>query len=144
MTVKPVPEGYHTLTPYLIVDDVDRLIDFLKAAFDATEKERMPGKDGRTGHADVLIGDSHVMMGRAQPEWPAQPCMIYVYVPDTDAAYARALAAGGTSVQEPADMFYGDRNAGVKDPTGNSWWIATHREDLTPEELARRAKEHMR
>ena len=144
MTVKPVPEGYHTLTPYLIVDDVDGLIDFLKAAFDATEKERMPGKDGRTGHADVLIGDSHVMMGRAQPEWPAQPCMIYVYVPDTDAAYARALAAGGTSVQEPADMFYGDRNAGVKDPTGNSWWIATHREDLTPEELARRAKEHMR
>lgn len=144
MTVKPVPEGYHTLTPYLIVDDVDRLIDFLKTAFDATEKERMPGKDGRTGHADVLIGDSHVMMGRAQPEWPAQPCMIYVYVPDTDAAYARALAAGGTSVQEPADMFYGDRNAGVKDPTGNSWWIATHREDLTPEELARRAKENMR
>ena len=144
MTVKPVPEGYHTLTPYLIVDDVDRLIDFLKAAFDATEKERMPGKDGRTGHADVRIGDSHVMMGRAQPEWPAQPCMIYVYVPDTDAAYARALAAGGTSVQEPADMFYGDRNAGVKDPTGNSWWIATHREDLAPEELAQRAKEHMR
>lgn len=144
MAVKPIPEGYHTLTPYIVVDDVDRLVDFLKAAFDATEKERMPGKDGRTGHAELLIGDSHVMLGRAQPEWPAQPCMIYVYVPDTDATYAQALAAGGTSVQEPADMFYGDRNAGVKDPTGNSWWIATHREDLAPEELAKRAKEHMR
>ena len=144
MAVKPIPEGYHTLTPYIVVDDVDRLVDFLKTAFDATEKERMPGKDGRTGHAELLIGDSHVMLGRAQPEWPAQPCMIYVYVPDTDATYAQALAAGGTSVQEPADMFYGDRNAGVKDPTGNSWWIATHREDLTPEELAKRAKEHMR
>ena len=144
MTVKPVPEGYHTLTPYLVVDDVERVIDFLKAAFDAVEKERIAGKDGRVGHAELLIGDSHVMLGGAQPQWPARSCMIYVYVPDTDATYARALAAGGTSVQEPADMFYGDRNAGVNDPAGNSWWIATHQEDLAPEELARRAEEHMR
>ena len=144
MSVNPIPEGYHTLTPYILVDDVERLIDFLKAAFDAVEKERIPGKDGRTGHAELTISDSHVMLGRAGPEWPAQPCMIYVYVPDTDATYARALAAGATSAQEPADMFYGDRNAGVKDPTGNSWWIATHKEDLTPEELAERARQHMR
>ena len=144
MTVNPIPEGYHTVTPYLVVDDVDRLLDFLKAAFDATEKERVPGQDGATGHAEVLIGDSHVMMGRAQDEIPKLPCMLYVYVPDTDATYARALAAGATSQQEPADMFYGDRNASVKDPTGNLWTIATHQENLTSEELAARAKEHMR
>ena len=143
MTVNPIPEGYHTLTPYLVVDDVERVIDFLKAAFDAAEKERIAGKDGRVGHAELRIGDSHVMLGRAQPQWPARPCMIYVYVPDADATWARALAAGGTSEQEPADMFYGDRNAGVKDPAGNSWWIATHKEDVAPEEMARRAKEHM-
>ena len=144
MTVNPIPEGYHTVTPYLVVDDVDRLIDFLRAAFDAVEKERVPGKDGRTGHAEVILGDSYVMMGRAQPEFPATPCMLYVYVPDTDATYARALAAGATSLQEPADMFYGDRNATVKDPTGITWGIATRQENLTPEELAERAKEHMR
>ena len=144
MTVNPIPEGYHTVTPYLVVDDVDRLIDFLKSAFDAVEKERVPGQDGRTGHAEVMIGDSYVMMGRAQAESPPLPCMLYLYVSDTDATYARALAAGATSVQEPADMFYGDRNAGVKDPTGNSWFIATRQENLTPEELAERAKKHMR
>ena len=144
MAVNPIPEGYHTVTPYLVVTDVDQLLDFLKAAFDATEKERIPSQDGRTGHAEVLIGDSHVMMGRAQQEIPVLPCMLYVYVPDTDATYARALAAGGTSLQEPTDMFYGDRNASVKDPAGNLWTIATRRENLTPEELAERAKEHMR
>ena len=144
MTVNPIPEGYHTVTPYLVVEDVDRLLDFLQAAFDATEKERVPGQDGQTGHAEVLIGDSHVMMGRAQQEIPVLPCMLYVYVPDTDATYARALAAGAESMQEPADMFYGDRNATVKDPTGNLWCIATHQQNLTSEELAERAKEHMR
>ena len=144
MAVNPIPEGYHTVTPYLVVEDVDRLLDFLRDAFDATEKERIPSQDGLTGHAEVLIGDSHVMMGRAQEEIPVLPGMLYVYVPDTDATYARALAAGATSLQEPADMFYGDRNASVKDPAGNLWTIATHQEDLTPEELAERAKKHMR
>ena len=144
MAVKPIPEGYHTVTPYIVVDDVDPLIDFLVAAFGATEKERVPSQDGPTGHAEVIIGDSYVMMGRAQAEFPALPCMLYVYVPDTDATYARALAAGATSLQEPADMFYGDRNATVKDPTGNAWGIATRQENLTPEELAERAKKHMR
>lgn len=144
MSVNPIPEGYHTVTPYIVVDDIDRLIDFLQAAFDATEKERVPGKDGVTGHGEVLIGDSHVMMGRAQAEFPASPAMIYLYVADTDATYARALAAGAASLQEPADMFYGDRNAGVKDPAGNTWYIATRQENLTPEELAERAQKHMR
>lgn len=144
MTVNPIPEGYHTVTPYIVVDDVDRLIDFLKAAFDAVEKERVPGQDGKTGHAEVVFGDSYVMLGRAQEGFPALPCSFYVYVPDTDATYAQALSAGARSVQEPVDMFYGDRNASVKDPAGNTWIIATRQENLTPEELAERAKKHMR
>ena len=84
------------------------------------------------------------MMGRAQDQFPALPCMLYLYVPDTDATYSQALAAGAKSLQEPADMFYGDRNGIVQDPAGNTWCIATHQEDLTPEELAERAKEAMR
>ena len=144
MSVNPIPEGYHTVTPYIVATDVDQLLYFLEAAFDATEKERISGKDGRTGHAEATIGDSYVMMGRAQEGFPAQPCTLYLYVPDTDATYAQALAAGATSVQEPVDMFYGDRNAGVKDPAGNTWMIATHQEDLTAEELTERAREHMR
>lgn len=144
MAVNPIPEGYHTVTPYLVAADVDQLLDFVKAAFDATEKERVPSQDGVTGHAEVAIGDSCVMMGRAQDEIPALPCMLYLYVPNTDATYARAIAAGATSLQEPTDMFYGDRNASVKDPAGNLWTIATRQENLTPEELAERAKKHMR
>ena len=143
MAVNPIPDGFHTVTPYMVVADVDQCLDFLKAAFGAAEKGRVPNQDGRTGHAEVLIGDSHVMMGRAQDEFPALPCMLYLYVPDTDATYAQALKAGATSMQEPADMFYGDRNAFVQDPAGNTWCIATHQEDLTPEELAKRAKESM-
>ncbi len=143
MAVNPIPDGFHTVTPYLVVADIDQFLDFLKAAFGATEKERVPSQDGRTGHAEALIGDSYVMMGRAQDEFPALPCMLYLYVPDTDATYAQALAAGATSMQEPVDMFYGDRNAFVQDPAGNTWCIATHQEDLTPEELAERAKEFM-
>ena len=144
MAVNPIPEGYHTVTPYLVAEEVDQLIDFLQAAFHAVEKERVPGQDGKTGHAEVVIGDSYVMMGRAQADFPALPCMLYLYMPDTDATYARALAAGATSLQEPTDMFYGDRNATVRDPTGNLWCIATRQENLTPEELAERAKKHMR
>ena len=144
MAVSPIPEGFHTVTPYIVVADVDELLDFLKAAFGATETERIPGQDGQTGHAEVLIGDSYVMMGRAQDQFPALPCMLYLYVPDTDATYAQALASGAKSLQEPADMFYGDRNGIVQDPAGNTWCIATHQEDLPPEELAERAKEAMR
>ena len=143
MAVNPIPDGFHTVTPYIVVADIDQFLDFLKAAFAATEKERVPSQDGRTGHAEALIGDSYVMMGRAQKGFPELPCMLYLYVPDTDATYAQALDAGATSMQEPTDMFYGDRNAFVQDPAGNTWCIATHQEDLTPEELAERAKEFM-
>jgi len=138
--VKPIPDGYHTVTPYLVVEGVDELIDFLKQAFDAVETERLAGPDGKVGHGEVRIGDSVVMMGEASGEWKPMPGMIYLYVNDTDATYKRALDAGATSVMEPADQFYGDRNAGVKDAAGNMWWIATRKENVSPEELRRRAE----
>jgi PhnB protein len=138
--VKPIPDGYHTVTPYLIVEGVAGLIDFLKQAFDAVETERMPGPDGKVGHGEVRIGDSVVMMGEASGEWKPMPGSIYLYVNDTDATYKRALEAGATSVMEPADQFYGDRNAGVKDASGNMWWIATRKENVSPEELRKRAE----
>ena len=138
--VKPIPDGYHTVTPYLIVEGVAGLIDFLKQAFDAVETERMPGPDGKVGHGEVRIGDSVVMMGEASGDWKPMPGSIYLYVNDTDATYKRALDAGATSVMEPADQFYGDRNAGVKDASGNMWWIATRKENVSPEELRKRAE----
>lgn len=135
---KPIPEGHHTVMPYLIVPSAPRLIDFLKQVFGAQETHRTTLPDGRVMHAQVRIGDSAVMMGEALGEWPPMPASLYVYVDDTDAAYQRALAAGATSVMAPADQFYGDRNAGVKDADGNLWWIATHLEDVSKEELERR------
>lgn len=123
MAVKPIPDGYHTVTPYLIVQGVAKLIDFLKQAFEAEEIHRTTRPDGTIMHAVVRIGDSVVMMGEFKP----MPGSIYLYVNDTDATYKRALQAGAASMMEPADQFYGDRNAGVKDPVGNHWWIATHK-----------------
>ena len=140
MGATAVPEGYHTVTPYLTVGGVPRLIEFLKQAFDGQEIERVPGPDGAIMHAKVRIGDSVVMMGEARGTWQPMPGSLYVYVSDTDAVYKRALQAGATSVMEPADQFYGDRNAGVKDPVGNHWWMATHKEDVSPEELAKRVE----
>src|SRR4030081_1144777 len=144
MAVKPIPDGYHTVTPYLIVPGVAKLIDFLKAAFDAKEIHRMATPDGRIMHAEVKIGDSPVMLGEPMGEWKPMPCMMYLYVKDTDAVYNQALKAGATSAMEPADQFYGDRNAGVKDGTGNLWWIATHKEDVAPEEMKKRSEAAMK
>jgi PhnB protein len=144
MPVKPIPDGYHTVTPYLIVQGVAGLIDFLKQAFDAKEEHRTAMPDGTVMHAQVRIGDSAVMMGQAPGAHTPMPSAIYLYVPDADAVYRRALAAGATSIMEPADQFYGDRNAGVKDPSGNHWWIATHKEDVSPEELQKRAEARMK
>jgi PhnB protein len=138
MPVRPIPEGYHTLTPYLVVTDVPRLIDFLKSAFHAEERERMTRPDGSVMHAEVTIGDSILMMGGAQGDRAPMPACLYVYVADIDAAYARALAAGATSLREPTSQFYGDRTGGVEDPLGNQWWIATHVEDVPPDEMRRR------
>lgn len=141
MAIKPIPEGYHSVTPYLTVSDASRLLEFLKQAFDARETERINMEDGHIAHAEVRIGDSVVMLAEACGPWKAMPAGLYLYVTDTDATYKRAIAAGATSLMEPADQFYGDRNAGVTDPVGNNWWIATRAEDVPPDELQRRAKQ---
>jgi len=141
MAVKPIPDGYTAVTPYLIVKDVDKLLQFMKTAFDAQVKEEHRMPDGSVAHADVIIGASHVMMGQAGGRWPEKLGSILLYVPDADASYRRALDAGATSVYEVTTHFYGDRSGGVEDPTGVTWWISTHVEDVPPEELARRMKE---
>ena len=139
MAVKPIPDGYHSVTPYLVVRGVDRLLGFLKQAFGAEEIERVAGPDGNIRHAEARLGDSVVMMGEASAEHTQMPACLYLYVTDTDATYRRAIEAGATSIREPADQFYGDRSGGVKDAFGNQWWIATHKEDVSREEMARRA-----
>lgn len=121
MAVKRIPEGYHAATPYLIVQGVAKLIDFLEQAFEAEEIERSPGPDDTIMHASVRIGDSVIMMGEPPADHEPMPGSIYLYVNDTDAVYKRALQAGATSMMEPADQFYGDHNAGVKDASGNVW-----------------------
>ena len=144
MAVKPIPDGFHTVTPYLVVDGASKLIDFLKQAFHAQEVHRNSGPDGSVMHAQVRIGDSMVMLADAVGEHKAMPTAIYLYVTDTDRLYKRALDAGATSMGAPADQFYGDRSGGVKDPSGNHWWIATHKEDVSPEEMAKRAEAAMK
>ena len=137
--VKPIPDGYRTVTPYLVVRDVPRLIEFLQQAFGATELMRHLRPDGSVMHAEVQIGDSRVMIGEAPPSSPPLPGCIHLYVVDTDALYHLALQAGATSLREPTNQFYGDRMAGVQDPVGNQWWIATHIEDVSPVDMALRA-----
>lgn len=141
MGVKPIPEGYRSVTPYLVVEGAAAVLDFVKEAFGAEEKFRMDTPHGTIGHAEVQIGDSMVMLGDAGDQNPAMPAMIHLYVDDCDATYERALAAGGTSEREPTDQFYGDRSAGVRDSAGNLWWIATHVEDVPEDELAKRMEE---
>jgi uncharacterized glyoxalase superfamily protein PhnB len=138
--VKPIPDGYRTVTPYLVVRNVPRLIEFLQQAFGATELMRSLRPDGSVMHAEVSIGDSRVMMGEASGSAPPMPSCVHLYVVDTDALYHLALQAGATSLREPANQFYGDRMAGVQDPVGNQWWIATRVENVSPIEVALRAK----
>jgi PhnB protein len=144
MAVNRIPEGFHNVTPYLVVQGVPKLLDFMKQAFMAQEIMRMPAPDGTIMHAEVRIGDSAIMMGEARGEHKPMPGSIYLYVDDTDTTYQRALQAGATSLMEPTDQFYGDRSASVVDPVGDHWFIATHIEDVQPEELARRAEAVMK
>ena len=134
--VNPVPEGHHTVTPFLRVNEAAKLIDFMKQAFRAVVAFRMDGPDGTVMHAELKMGDSFVMIGQA-PGNAGLQSMIHLYVRDTDGVYKNAIAAGATSVREPADQFYGDRSAGVRDFAGNEWWIATHIEDVPQEEIER-------
>lgn len=140
MSVSPIPEGFQTVTPYLVVESVPRLIEFLERAFGAKLLESTTLPDGSVIHALMRVGTSMVMMGGAQGDaHPARSTMLYLYVEDVDAWYEGAMKAGATSVQEPRDEFYGDRTSAIEDGQGNQWWIATHQEDLSPEEIAERA-----
>lgn len=141
MSASHIPVGYHTITPYLSVKDVTKLIEFIEQVFDGKQKEMMKDEAGNILHAEYEIGDSVVMLSQARAPWPETPAAMYLYVSDVDAAYNRALAAGAESIMEPADQFYGDRHCGVKDSNGNSWWIATHIEDVPPDEIKRRSEE---
>lgn len=140
MTASGVPEGYHTVTPYIVTPEAADLIEFIKSAFGATERLRSTQEDGSIMHAEVEIGDSVVMVGGGGEGIPAKTAMLHLYVPDVDVQYKRAIEAGADSLREPADQFYGDRSGGVKDPWGNEWWLATHIEDVSEEEMERRAK----
>ncbi len=141
MAVSYKPADTQNVIPYLVVADPEKELAFVKGVFGAREMHVSRDPGGRIAHGQVKIGDSVVMMGQAGEQWPPLPSAIYLYLPDVDAAHERALAAGATSVMQPADQFYGDRNAGVKDSNGVQWWIATHIEDVSEEELQRRAVE---
>ena len=142
MAAKAIPEGYHSVTPHLMVRGAAELIDFLKQAFGAVEKERVPSS-GPIMHAEVKIGDSMVMMSDAMGEVEPRPMVLFLYVEDSDAVYRRALQAGATTVMELKDQFWGDRAGAVQDAFGNVWWIGTHAEDVSMEELQRRLQETM-
>ena len=137
--IRLVPEGYHTVTPWIISRDTARLLDFVRAAFGAEEIARVHNEDGTIGHAESRIGDSIVMAFDAKEEWPYTPSFLRLYAEDGAAAYWRALEAGATSVTEMTDLFFGDRVGRVRDPQGNLWWIQARLEDLDPQEMEKRA-----
>ncbi|MDB5323011.1 MAG: Glyoxalase/bleomycin resistance protein/dioxygenase [Phycisphaerales bacterium] len=139
MGVEPVPAGFHMITPYVMVEGVGRLIDFLQRAVGAEIAHLSKTPDGLVMHASLRVGDSMLMLADARPpQWPARPSGFYVYVPNVDEMYERAMAAGAGSINAPRDEFYGDRMAGVTDPSGNQWWFATHVEDVSEEEMKKR------
>jgi|HubBroStandDraft_5_1064220.scaffolds.fasta_scaffold234523_2 PhnB protein len=141
--VKAIPEGYHSIQPYLHIRGAVQAIEFYRKAFGATEIMRMPQPDGRLGHAEIRLGDSVVMLADEYPErgihgpehYGGAPMTLMFYTEDCDGIYQKALAAGAKSVREPTDQFYGDRMAGIEDPFGFQWYIATHIKDLSPEEM---------
>jgi len=140
--VRPIPKGYHSLTPGLSVQGADAFIKFCKKAFGAKEKLRMPGPGGSVMHAELTIGDSNVMVGEEMPmgnksakTLGGNPIQLYIYVKNCDAVYKKALAAGATVRMPMADMFWGDRMGSVTDPFGNTWGIATRKKNLTPREM---------
>jgi PhnB protein len=151
MAVKPIPEGYYSVTPYLILDDATRALEFYKHAFGAVEKFRMPAPGGKIGHAEIVIGDSTIMLADEYPSMGARsaktmggsPMFLMVYTEDVDKMVAQAVAAGGTLKRPVANQFYGDRAGSVEDPFGYQWYLATHVEDVPPDELQRRSAKAM-
>jgi PhnB protein len=138
MPVSAIPKDHNSVCPYLTVSDAKVVIDFLQTTFDAKVVLSMPGPNGVVMHAELRIHDSIVMIGTAMGDAKPMPGQVHCYVEDVDAVYARALAAGATSMRAPADMFYGDRISMVKDTCGNIWAISTHKEDVSAEEMATR------
>jgi PhnB protein len=146
MAVRPIPEGYHTVTPYLVVKGASRAIEFYKRAFGATELMRFEGPDGRLGHAEIKIGNSPVMLADEFPEMGFRSPQslggtasgILLYVEDVDAQFQKAVAAGGKILRPLQDQFYGDRSGTLEDPFGHTWTLATHQEDVSLEEMRRR------
>jgi PhnB protein len=146
MAVKPIPDGYHSVTPYLIIKDAARALEFYKKAFGATERLRMCGPDGKIAHAEIEIGGSAIMLGEESPQSGCKgpqmlggsPVGLCVYVPNVDAIAKQAVAAGATEVRPVQDQFYGDRSGTFHDPFGHVWTIATHIEDVSPDEMDRR------
>jgi PhnB protein len=151
MTTQPIPEGYHTLTTYLTMDNAAEAIDYYKDVFGANERIRMEAPDGKIGHAELEIGDSLLMLSDAFPGATSRPptelggttAGAFMYVEDVDAVVKRAVESGATITMEIADQFWGDRFGSITDPFGHSWSIATHVEDVPPEEMAERAKAAM-
>jgi PhnB protein len=149
--VKPIPEGYHTATPYITVRDAAKAIDFYKRAFEATELNRMDGPDGKIAHAELKIGDSVIMLSDEMPGSETRSPQslggtasgIFLYVKDVDAAFHKATTAGAKATALPADMFWGDRYGKLVDPYGHVWSLATHKEDVAPAEMKKRIEAHM-
>ncbi len=147
MSVKPIPDGYHSVTPYLTVKGAARALEFYEKAFGAKVLFRMEDKDGRVGHAEIQLGDSRVMLSDEHPELGVRspqsvggtPVSIHLYTDDVDATVARAVAAGAKVTRPVADQFYGDRSGTLTDPFGHRWYVSTHTEDVPPDELERRA-----
>lgn len=148
--VNHIPTGYHTATPYLIAKDAASAIEFYKKAFGATERERIADASGAIRHAEFMIGDSPFMITDENPDYPAwlspqsrggSPVHIYLYVEEVDAVFKQAISCGATELLPVQDQFYGDRSGGVTDPFGHVWYIATHIEDVSPEQIQRRAAE---
>ncbi|SRR6266508_4378610 len=136
------PDQYNVIDPYIVVKGVSAFIDFLKAAFDAKEDMRIPNPDGTIGHAEVRVGDSVLLMFDSNPAWPTTPAFLRIYVPDADKTFDVALKAGAVAVTEPMESFLGERGARVRDPVGNIWWIISRVEELTPEQIDKRANEN--
>jgi PhnB protein len=151
MATQPIPDGYHTVTPYLAVDDATEAIEYYTKAFGAKERVRMETPDGKVGHAELEIGDSLVMLSDPFPQASTKPpnelggtsVSVFLYVKDVDAVVKQAVDSGATVSMEVADQFWGDRFGSVRDPFGHLWSIATHVEDVPPEEMAERAKAAM-
>jgi PhnB protein len=144
MAVKPIPEGYHSVTPYLVIDGAAKAIDFYKKAFEATELMRMPMPDGKVAHAEIKIGDSPVMLADEQEQFKGPkshggtPVSLMIYVSDVDRIFKQAIAAGAKEMRPVVNQFYGDRSGTLTDPFGHVWTVSTHVEDVSAEEMNRR------